>query len=116
MYGQLTQRAVLHIWPYTLDTNVPYRDTKRHYDYATGRAAQIEPMNPILKAPKSKRLKLEKSSTAFELCFHIQIAALHTGPKIIGVLTGGSHYTSPRFWAGSSQTRSPYTCSPHTCF
>ena len=23
-----------------------------------------------------------------------------TGPKIIGVLDGSNHYTSPRFWAG----------------
>ena len=44
-----------------------------------GRAVQVEPMKPMLKAPVSKRLKLKYGATAFKSCFQFQLAPLNIG-------------------------------------
>jgi uncharacterized protein (DUF983 family) len=49
----------------------------------SGRAVQVEPMKPVLKAPVSKHLKLKCDETTFNFCFQILLAPLHMG--IIGI-------------------------------
>ena len=40
---------------------------------------QVEPMNPTLKAPGTKRLKLKYDATAYMNCFQFQLAPLQGG-------------------------------------
>jgi hypothetical protein len=44
-----------------------------------GRAVQVGPIKPRLKAPGHKRLKLRYDKTGFEFCFQVELAALHDG-------------------------------------
>jgi len=49
----------------------------------TGKAVQVDPINPTLKAPGTNRLKLKYDkllSILLQFCFQIQLAPLHTGP------------------------------------
>jgi hypothetical protein len=46
-------------------------------DHQNGRAVQVAPIRPTLKAPGTKRLKLQYDDTAFNFSFRIQLAPLH---------------------------------------
>jgi len=52
---------------------------------AYGGAVQVDPMKPMLKAPRSERLKLNCDDLAFKFCFQFQLAPLQYGcvPVII---------------------------------
>ena len=55
-----------------------------------GRAVQVDPMIPTLKAPGTERLKLKCEELLSKNCFKIQLAALHRGDanQIPAVLHG----------------------------
>jgi len=69
--------------------------------HAIGKAVQVDPMKPMLKAPQFKRLKHSNYGTAFKFCFQIQLAPLHIGVcpdgkgerflKKLALDTGGSY-------------------------
>jgi len=42
-----------------------------------GRAVQVDPINPMLKAPGTNHLTLKYVKTAFNFCFQIILALLH---------------------------------------
>jgi hypothetical protein len=44
-----------------------------------GKAVQDEPMEPMLKAPGTMRLKLKYDELPAKFCFQIQFASLHRG-------------------------------------
>jgi len=46
---------------------------------AVGKAVQVDPIKPTLKAAGTKRLKLKYDGTAFKFCFQFQFAPLHIG-------------------------------------
>jgi hypothetical protein len=50
---------------------------RRQATILPGKAVQVDPINPTLKAPGKQALKLQYDKAAFNLCFQIQLTPLH---------------------------------------
>jgi len=64
-----------------------------------GKAVQVDPVKPTLKAHGTKFLKLNFARIGFKLCFQIQLAPLHhaRATKLLSKHSAAGAYTRPLF-------------------